>query len=143
MRDTHRRTGVARRQPRPGQPLIGRSDPDGGMSGRFANYPLPMPTDPDDWRRQGQERDLQPGTVFVARDYRALDERWEHDHCEMCWAKFMDPHSADHAQLLGEHPGVLTAGLVTRVVERPKERWVCEPCFEDFATEFGWVLSPA
>jgi hypothetical protein len=24
-----------------------------------------------------------------------------------------------------------------------KERWVREPCFEDFATEFGWVLSPA
>jgi hypothetical protein len=23
------------------------------------------------------------------------------------------------------------------------ERWVCEPCFEDFATEFGWVLSAA
>ena len=114
------------------------------MSGRFASYSLPMPADPDDWRRQGQEQDLPPGTVFLRRDYRALDERWEHDHCEMCWAKFMDPHfSAGHAQFIGEHPDLLTAGLVTKVEERRLERWVCEPCFEDFATEFGWVLSAA
>ena len=33
--------------------------------------------------------------------------------------------------------------LVTKVAERRPERWVCEPCFEDFATEFGWVLSTA
>jgi hypothetical protein len=111
------------------------------MSGRFGNYSLAMPTDPDDWRRQGQEQDLPPGTVFLRRDYRALDERWEHDHCEMCWAKFMDPQfSAGHAQFIGEHPDVLTVSLVTKVEERRLERWVCEPCFEDFATDFDWVL---
>lgn len=95
------------------------------MSGRFANYSLPMPTDPDDWRRHGHEQDLPPGTVFVRRDYRALDEHWEHDHCEMCWAKFTDPQfSASHAQFIGEHPDVLTEDLVTKVEERRLERYV-------------------
>jgi hypothetical protein len=59
----------------------------------------------------------------------------------MCWAKFMDPQlSAGHAHFVGAHPEVLTVGLVTKVAERRLERWVCEPCFEDFATEFVWVL---
>src|ERR1700677_4330893 len=101
-----------------------------------------MPTDSDDWRRQGQERELPPGTVFLRRPYRALDERWEHDHCEMCAAKFMDlSFSLEHAQFIREHPDVLTIGLVTQEQERRLERWVCEPCFGDFATEFGWVAS--
>ena len=56
----------------------------------------------------------------------------------------MDPHfSAGHAQFIDEHSDVLTVGLVTKVEERRLERWVCEPCFEDFATELGWVLSAA
>ena len=103
-----------------------------------------MSTDADDWRRQGQERDLPPGTAFVRRDYRALNEHSEHDHCEMCWAKFMDPQfSAGHAKFIEDHPDVLTVGLVTQGGEPRRERWVCEPCFADFATEFGWVLSAA
>jgi len=54
----------------------------------------------------------------------------------------MDPQfSTKHAQLIREHPDVLTTGLVTEEQERRLERWVCEPCFEDFATEFGWVAS--
>jgi hypothetical protein len=32
---------------------------------------------------------------------------------------------------------------VTKVAERRLEHWVCEPCFEDFATEFGWGLGAA
>jgi hypothetical protein len=55
----------------------------------------------------------------------------------------MDPQfSADHAQFI-ENRDVLTEGFVTKVEERRLERWVCEPCFEDFATEFGWVLNAA
>ena len=87
---------------------------------------------------------MPPGTVFLRHDCRALDEHWEHDHGAMCRAKFLDPQfSAGHAQFIGEHPDVLTEGLVTKVEERCLERWVCEPCFEDFAAEFGWVLSAA
>jgi hypothetical protein len=61
----------------------------------------------------------------------------------MCWAKFMDPQfSTRHAQFIREHPDVVTTGLVTEEQERRLERWVCEPCFEDIATEFGWVGLP-
>jgi len=60
----------------------------------------------------------------------------------MCAAKFMDlSFSPEHAQFIREHPDVLTIGLVTQEQERRLERWVCEPCFGDFATEFGWVAS--
>jgi hypothetical protein len=52
------------------------------------------------------------------------------------------PVLCGHAQFIGEHPDVLKEGFVTKVEERHLERWVCEPCFEDFATEFGWALSP-
>jgi hypothetical protein len=35
-------------------------------------------------------------------------KRWEHEHCEMCWARFMDPQiAAGHAQVIGEYPDVL------------------------------------
>jgi hypothetical protein len=102
-----------------------------------------MAIQPEDWRRRGQERFLPAGTVFVKREYRALDEHWEHDHCEMRWAKFMDPQfSVGHAQFVAEHTDVLTAGMVTQVDERRLERWVCDYCFTDFAAEFGWVLTP-
>ena len=89
----------------------------------------------------GQESYRPSGTVFLRRDYRALSERWEHEHCEMCMAKFMDAtYSATHAQFIEDHPDVLMSGLVTDVRERRKERWVCEECFADFADELGWVL---
>lgn len=107
-------------------------------------YPvvMVMAMDLGDWRRLGQERYLPVGTVFVQRDYRALEENWEHDHCEMCSAKFMDPHFSNaHAQFIADHTDVLSAGMVTQVNERRLERWVCHPCFDDFATEFGWLIT--
>jgi hypothetical protein len=51
---------------------------------------------------------------------------------------FMDPQfSPRHAQFIPENADVLTEGLVTRVQDRRRDHWVCGPCFEDFATEFG------
>lgn len=113
----------------------------GGRSVRCRLFSDVVSADPNDWRRMGQERDLPPGTVFLRRSYRALSEAWEHDQCEMCSVKFMDPHfSPGHAEFIREHPEVLTTGLVTQVLERRRERWVCTSCYKDFAGEYGWTV---
>lgn len=83
-----------------------------------------MPAPIDDWRRQHQQRYLPPGTPFVRVAY-APRPRNDHDHCEMCSAKFM----------LGSRPDTLQTGFKTI----DDDRWVCEPCWSDFAQEFGWV----
>ncbi len=82
-----------------------------------------MSVSDDDWRLQGQERYLQGAALHPARWRRPRPE-WDHDHCEFCWAKFMEE----------ELPGVLHYGYTT--VDH--YRWVCEACFEDFRDRFAW-----
>ena len=89
----------------------------------------------DDWRRMGQEKFLPPGTTFVRRPYRAYSDSWDHDHCEFCGTKLVESGSPT-ARLAD----VLTQGFTT-TAEHPRGadyHWVCEPCFRDFAEEFGW-----
>ncbi|MEQ9616670.1 MAG: hypothetical protein RLN60_01405 [Phycisphaerales bacterium] len=90
---------------------------------------MPKPA-PDDWRRQGQEIELQ-GCRFEWRQYSAPSPEWDHDHCEFCWAKFMVGANAP-ADALSE--GYRTMALET-------ERWVCRQCFEDFKDEFGFTAN--
>ncbi|MGO9828532.1 MAG: hypothetical protein ACLPJH_00205 [Myxococcaceae bacterium] len=59
------------------------------------------------------------------KSYRKPRPEWDHDHCEFCWAKFMEPGTAE---TLGE-------GYAS-----PDEyHWVCRPCFDDFREMFGWT----
>jgi hypothetical protein len=107
-----------------------------------ANLP-PMPAGPTDWRQTGQERWLPRGTTFARRPYRALDDAHEHDHCEFCWAKFLDPSFSDAPRrMLEEDPSAVAEGYVA-VGTEPQgadDHWVCATCFGDFATELGWVI---
>jgi hypothetical protein len=93
-----------------------------------------------DWRLRDQERYL-AGAQWVFKRYRAPSETWEYDHCEFCWAKFMDPDfSPEHQRFIGQHPEVLTEGYAT-TAEHPQGAdyyWVCASCFDDFAERFGW-----
>ena len=79
--------------------------------------------DPDDWRRQGQERCLL-GSKLIKHRYRAYRQGWDHDHCEFCWAKF------------SLEPGDLNAGYSTE----DGYRWLCPDCYEDFRGEFNWSV---
>jgi hypothetical protein len=94
----------------------------------------------NDWRLTGQETYLQ-GVALVRKPYRAYSENCEHDHCEFCWAKFMDPaYSEAHRKFIEEHPEVLTEGYAT-TDEPPHaadDHWICPTCFEDFAEAFEW-----
>jgi hypothetical protein len=102
-----------------------------------------MAAEKDDWRRMGQEGYLPPGTVLVLGSYRARSETWEHNHCEFCGAKFMDPEFSDeHREFIEEYPEILTEGYTTTDAHgRGAEyHWICPRCFEDFTEEFKWRL---
>jgi hypothetical protein len=87
-----------------------------------------MPTDDkSDWRLQGQEEYLR-GLTLVHRLYRRYpkDPNRDHDHCEFCSAKFM----------VEDFPDVLHQGYATK----DDYRWICEQCFADFKSMFGWQV---
>jgi hypothetical protein len=94
----------------------------------------------DDWRLTGQEAYLQ-GALFVRKPYRAYSEKWEHDHCAFCWAKFMDPtFSAEHRGQVEAEPEILTEGYATTDEHRQGAgyHWVCPRCYDDFKERFDW-----
>ena len=109
-----------------------------------------MPTDADGPQGHAHEQFLPAGTlwqelpdgaVFEGRPYRALNEVWEHDYCEVCSAQFMDPRfSTRHAKFVQDHPALLTRGYVATVGASPVDRWVCDRCFDDLAAARGWVV---
>ena len=80
---------------------------------------------PDDWRLTGQERYLVNAVLHWAEWHKPRPE-WDHDHCEFCFAKFMEESC----------PEALHAGYTTP----DNYRWICPTCFEDFREQFGWEL---
>lgn len=79
----------------------------------------------DDWRLQGQERALMGKTLYL-RHYKAYSDKWEHDHCTLCWEEFSDHDSEDTL-----HEGYTTAD---------NYHWVCKTCFKDFRDMFHWEV---
>ncbi len=85
-----------------------------------------IPALDDDWRLQGQDRYLTGVVLHWARWTRPRPTS-DHDHCEFCWAKFMEEDFPDFPEIL--HFGYTT---------EDKYRWICERCFEDFEDRFQW-----
>jgi len=77
--------------------------------------------EPDDWRRQGQEKYLK-GMRMVKQSYRPCREGWDHDHCEFCGKKF------------AASPDRLTEGFSSD----NGYHWVCLDCYKDFREEYEW-----
>jgi hypothetical protein len=91
---------------------------------------LPM-VSKDDWRRMGQERFLKGGK-FRWQRYVGPGPAWDHDHCEFCFAKFMDRDEAD----------LLREGWATPYFGSESSfRWVCPQCFDDFKEEFEFDVA--
>ena len=104
-----------------------------------------MAREKDDWRLTNQEGYLREATLTWKR-YHALHETWDHDHCEFCWAKFMDGDLFEDARrFIAANPDVLTAGYATTAEhERGADyRWICRRCFDDFADLFQWRIVEA
>lgn len=77
----------------------------------------------NDWRLTNQDSYLK-GVTLIWRRYRPASEESDHDHCEFCWAKFMD----------ADLPDTLQHGYSTE----DRYRWVCKTCFDDFLDFFDW-----
>jgi hypothetical protein len=82
----------------------------------------------DDWRLQGQEGYLKGVTLHWSR-WTIPKPDWDHDHCEFCWAKFMEDDRL---------PDVIHHGYTTP----DRYHWICEQCFEDFKDRFEWRVDP-
>src|SRR5664280_401805 len=98
--------------------------------------------DRDDWRRSGQEK-YRSGARLTWRRYQALSGTWEHEHCEFCWAKFLDAnYSPEHRQTLEADPDALPGGYTEAPGsgEPAGEHWICPTCFEYFREEFEWQV---
>jgi len=83
------------------------------------------------------------GAGLTHKRYRAYSETWEHDHCEFCFAKFMDPdYSPEHKKFIEEHPDVLTEGYATTAehADGADYHWICDTCFNDFSERFAWLV---
>ncbi len=81
--------------------------------------------DQDDWRLQGQTFSNEELLRFER--YAPPRPGSEHDHCEFCWTPFRTVQP--------EGPPVATEGFTTG-----DQRWICEPCYEDFKVVFDWRL---
>ena len=63
------------------------------------------------------------GVKLFWRPYQTKSEKWDHDHCEFCWAKFTE----DLEDTL--HEGYTTDD---------DYYWVCRDCFALFKDEYKW-----
>ena len=78
-----------------------------------------------DWRIDNAKRTR--GALLRLTKYARLREDWDHDHCEGCWAKFMESGPTD----------ALAEGYTTE----DSRRWICPECFRDLKDEMGWKLA--
>jgi len=76
-----------------------------------------------DWRKMGQERYLLGAKLKRSRYY-PPSEAWSHDHCEFCLRKFT----------------VGGDGLIEGYTTEESNRWICKECFNDFKSEFNWMV---
>ena len=79
----------------------------------------------NDWRLTNQGTYLKGAQLWWKR-YAPHSDSWDHEHCEFCWAKFMDEDA----------PDVLREGYATG----DGDRWICEECYDDFKDLFQWEV---
>jgi len=79
----------------------------------------------NDWRLTGQKEYL-TGITLYRKSWKKTRPDWDHDHCEFCFAKFMDQ----------DLPNILRDGYT----DEQEYRWICDTCFNDFKEHFSWKL---
>jgi hypothetical protein len=112
-------------------------------------------TEPLDWRLETHEEPWMYGATFRWTKYQPPSPDWDHDHCALCTAKFMDsdapdvlregylaqPFGATEAITPEQERTTYTEGY--RIVAAPtQDEWVCPTCFSDFEARFGWKAEP-
>src|SRR5215813_11256066 len=77
-----------------------------------------------DWRIDTAKRIK--GARLRFRTYRRRSEKWDHEHCVGCWAKFMESR--------------ITSDILTEGYATEDDEWVCPKCFEDLRRVMEWKL---
>ena len=89
---------------------------------------------------QRRSSETEPPTDAVEE---VTPREWDHDHCDFCYATFMDTSGFDE-RWREHHSDVLTAGYTPAP---PNDTfgsvWVCPTCFDDFRERFGWTVVKA
>lgn len=95
----------------------------------------------EDWRVEGHE-DL-VGITLRRMPYFRWNESWDHDHCELCGAKFMTPEDTPPGYTDHGDP-VQQEGYTNEGVEGGTDHyaWICVQCFTDLAERFDWRVAP-
>ena len=88
----------------------------------------------DDWRLtaglvRGHEEKLKNIPLWYI-PFQPLSDRWDHEHCMFCWAKFYN------------HPECLQEGYCSQPENSPEAMWICPECYADFKDMFGWTRIP-
>lgn len=71
------------------------------------------------------------GVKMQWKKYRQYSDRWDHDHCVVCGAKFAE---FDGEDIL--HEGYATTGEYPRGADY---EWVCKTCFDELQTALNWI----
>ncbi len=66
------------------------------------------------------------GAELKWQAYKMPKPTWDHDHCEFCWEKFMEPGNS----------GTLHEGYYCE----SEETWICSTCFEEQKAEYQWKV---
>ena len=66
------------------------------------------------------------GVVWSWARWAPPSERWDHDHCAVCWTRFT-----------GRCEGYTTTGPAGQ----PQYHWLCADCFQAHRGLFDWTLS--
>ena len=71
------------------------------------------------------------GVALRRKKYTAPSERWDHDHCSACWAKFADI----------EGPAILHEGYATTADYKlgTDYDWICPTCFTELRDLMNWT----
>jgi hypothetical protein len=80
----------------------------------------------DDWRLNRPRKYLQ-GIELRWEKFVPYTEDLDSDHCEFCWAKFMNI----------ANPDFLSEGYTTS----DHYYWICKNCFADFHEMFQWRVT--
>jgi hypothetical protein len=89
----------------------------------------------DDWRLTPANEKRLRAAVFVRKPFPN-----DHDHCQFCWAEFVQPGTPVHTEPTF-YEGFTTSGPLSDPTD--DYYWVCPTCFEDFRKRLEWTVRPA
>jgi hypothetical protein len=84
---------------------------------------------PNQWRIDNAK--YLKGVRLQLRPYTRWSDKWDHDHCAACWAKFAELEGPEI-----QHDGYATCDDYEHGACYD---WVCRACFDELKADLGWT----